>query len=222
MALLGPTHRAGPRAVIFDLDETLLDRRRAWQYAVEQSIAVACGRRIDVSGLVEEYRARPWRHALSIVVESPEERLRCEALCAQLFERSALKRLLVHEGIGMALDALRGESVEMGAISREPHALALKQVQSTGLDRFLAVLAPSADGDWDVANGMRRCLTFLDRGAEECAFVSGHGEDLATAAALGCRCFEAGWVNGARTNFDSIAAPADLGATLWGAWRRGG
>jgi len=220
MALLGPSPGPGPRAVIFDLDETLLDRRCAWQYALEQAIAVACGRRVDASALVEEYRLRPWRHALSIVVDSPADRLRCEPLCAQMFERSALKRLLVHEGIGMALDALRGESVEVGAISREPHALALKQVQSTGLDRFLAVLAPSSGGESDVHDRIARCLAFLERQPGECAFVSGDGHDLNAASALGLRAFEARWSAASHTIFEPVGEPAALAPVLARAWRR--
>src|SRR6185312_5356030 len=135
------TGHVGPKAVIFDLDEALLDQRRAWQYAVEESVAMVCNRRIDASRLVAEYRGRPWGHALAVVVDEPAERLRCCELCVTVFERSGLKRLLVHEGIGMGLDAVRAAHVEMGAISRSRHNLALKQVQSTGLDRFLAVLA---------------------------------------------------------------------------------
>ena len=221
MAVLGPSLGPGPRAVIFDLDETLLDRRGAWQYALEQSVAIGCGRRVDASGLVDEYRSRPWRHALSIVVDNPADRDRCEALCAAIFERSALKRLLVHEGTGMALDALRGESIEIGVLSREPHALAVKQLQSAGLDRFVAVLAASADGTWDPGAGITRCLNFLDHRRGECAFVSGDGDDLAMVAALGVRGFEASWAARETTGFPPIAEPAALAATLTSSRRRG-
>lgn len=93
---------------------------------------MVCGRRVDASPLVAEYRRRPWGHAVAVLVDEPAERLRCCELCVTVFERSGLKRLLVHDGIGMGLDAVRAARVEMGAISRSRHNLALKQVQLTG------------------------------------------------------------------------------------------
>ncbi|MBK7725005.1 MAG: hypothetical protein IPI33_07115 [Dehalococcoidia bacterium] len=42
-------------------------------------------------------------------------------LCDAMFERSAMKKLLVHEGNRMVLHALGGERIEIGAISGLPH-----------------------------------------------------------------------------------------------------
>jgi phosphoglycolate phosphatase-like HAD superfamily hydrolase len=177
---------ARPRAVIFDLDEALLDRRRAWQYALEEAVIAVTGRRVAASPLVDEYRQRPWAHALAIVVDDRGQLPRCEALCVELFQRSAMKRLLVHEGTGMALDRLRGDRIEMGAISREPHAVAVKQAESTGLDRFLAVLAPTPAGAaWDPTARFAECLTYLRRTAPETAFVSPDAADRAIVEGTG-------------------------------------
>ncbi|MGH2610573.1 MAG: hypothetical protein ACRDHF_15945, partial [Tepidiformaceae bacterium] len=91
------------RALIFDLEEALLDRRNAWQYAIEESIAAVCGERLSARELVAEYRMRPWSHALSVLVADRHRQVDVEQVCATMYERSAMKRLLVHEGIGMAL-----------------------------------------------------------------------------------------------------------------------
>jgi phosphoglycolate phosphatase-like HAD superfamily hydrolase len=204
------------RAVIFDLDRVLLDARPAWRYTVEEAVVMATGRRIDASPLIDEYLHRPWAHALAILLDSAEERARCEDLCARITERSGMKRLLVHEGIGMGLDAVRAGRIEMGAISRAPHAIALKQAQSTGLDRFLSVLSATPTGEpWRPAERIAHCLRFLEREPAACAFVGTDDHDLAEAETAGLRPLTAGWVRTTnRGAVPSVAQPSDLLAAL--------
>lgn len=204
--------RAPLRAVIFDLDEALLVRGAAWRYAVEEAVAAVAGRRVDASGLVEEYRRRPVHHVLAILLSDQAELVQCERLCLEMFRRSGIKRLLVHEGLGMALDHLRAGRVEMGAVSREPHAVALKQVQSTGLDRFLAVLASTPEGEaWHVDERIGTCLRFLGAPPESCGFLSGEEEDLRVAVQMGLAAAVAGWTGTDSAIVPCLEAPADLG-----------
>ncbi len=203
------TARPGPKAIIFDLDEALLDSRRAWQYAIEEAIASTCRRRVDAGPLAGEYRRRPWSHALAVLIDDPTERDRCEHLCREIFYRSGMKRLLVHDGIGMGLDYLRSRQVEIGAISREPHGVALKQIQSTGLDRFLTVLSATPEERWDAGNRFEDCLRFLGYEATACAFVSGDTADLRAVEARGGPCFAPGWLEPVPGR-PVIPSPADI------------
>lgn len=206
-----------PSAVIFDLDSTLLDSRKLWQYAVEESVAATCGRRIDARPLVEEYHRRPWLHALTVLALTPDERSRGEALCIEISQRSGLKKLLPHEGMGMALDALHGTRIEVGAITRQPHALALKQAQSTGLDRFLAVLAATpADTTYDPAARLAQCVAFLERRPSDCTVVSADSEDWRAAENAGFRFMFPAWVANPPPGAITIPAPAHLLASLLG------
>jgi len=199
------------RAIIFDLDEALLAREAAWRHALEEALIVVCGERIDTTPLASEYRLRPWRHALSVVLRDRSQIDTCEALCRELFARSAMKKLLVHEGIGMALDSLRGARIEMGAISREPHPVALKQIQSTGLDRFLAVLSAQPEGEaWDPAARFEECRGYLDYPVTACAFVSHDAWDLQAVSRVGAECYLAGWANANNGEFPALSAPAEL------------
>ncbi|MBI2765057.1 MAG: HAD family hydrolase [Chloroflexi bacterium] len=213
-----PIIRHGPRrfrAVIFDLDETLLARTGAWSYAIEESIVAVTGRRLAARELAAEYHSRPWRHALAVLLDDQAAMDRCEALCCEMFQRSAMKRLLVHEGMGMALDHVRAERVEMGAISREPHVLARRQIESTGLERFIAVLSATPQGvRWDVSARMAECQSFLECDAKRVAYVSGDGYDLRAAETAGATPIEAGWAGGEPTGYPRIERPADLGAFL--------
>lgn len=214
-----------PRALLFDLDRCLIDSRNAWRYCIEESIAAARGTRVDASSLVDEYHTRPWRDALSILATSAEEERRCAELCAIMFERSAMKRLLVHEGVGMALDSLRGQRIELGAISRLHHGLAVKQVQSTGLDRFLAVVATTPLGEpWDPAARISQCLTFLEADPARAALISGDTLDRAAAERQGLRTYSAAWAAGTNEedSSEAISAPSGVLERVIRDWSRFG
>ena len=208
-------HDAFFRTVIFDLDEALLDRVPAWEYTVEQAVLSVTGERVEPRALSAEYHTRPWRHALEVLVREPSDVEACNQLCDAMFRRSALKRLLVQEGLGMALDRLRGARMEMGAISRERHSDALRQVQSTGLDRFVTVLAATPDGEpWALEARVNQCLKYVEQPAGRAAFVSGHAADLRAADTMGLSCYAAGWLNTGITGFPVIASPARLDCLL--------
>jgi phosphoglycolate phosphatase-like HAD superfamily hydrolase len=201
------------RAVIFDLDETLLLRARAWQYAVEQAVASVTGQRVDAGPLAGEYRHRPWEHALGVLLADSRDAARCAALCGEMFYRSGMKRLLVHEGLGMALDQLRAGRVEIGAISREQHRIARHQIESAGLERFVGALSGTPEGAvWAPAARAAGCLAFFEYRAADCVFVSGEASDLRAAAEAGFVCLEAGWATSEPSGFPQISRPADLPA----------
>ncbi len=201
-----------PRAIVFDLDRALIDPRPAWRYAVEEAVVSVTGRPVQAAALVEEYHTRPFRHALQVLLADQAQAGRCEQLCREMYGRSAMKRLLVHDGAGMAMDALRGELIDLAAISRLPHAIAIKQAQSTGLDRFLAILAATPDGEpWDPSSRLAACLRFLECRSEESAFVSPEPRDRDRVAALGAHVFCSAWSPGAEVaGSPSIASPRDI------------
>lgn len=182
------------RAVLFDLDHALLDQSGAWAYTVEEAVAAVTGKRVSARPLVEGYAGRPWRHALSVILPGGEDVDRCEKLCEVMARRSSMKRLLVFDGVGMALDRLVEGGIEVGAVSREDHSTAIKKVQSTGLDRFLAVLAATpAQEAWDPGARLAQCLNFLEREPGAAVFVSADAVDLRAAAASGFGCYRAAW-----------------------------
>jgi phosphoglycolate phosphatase-like HAD superfamily hydrolase len=211
MPLVG-SGKPHPRAIVFDLDRALIDPRPAWRYAVEEAVVSVTGRPVQAAALVGEYHLRPFRHVLRVLLPDIAHADRCERLCEEMYRRSAMKRLLVHDGTGMALDALRGELIDLAAISRLPHAVAIKQAQSTGIDRFLAILAATPEGEpWDPSSRFAACLRFLDCQPEESAFISPERHDRDRAAALGTHVFASAWSPGAEVAGSSqIASPRDI------------
>ncbi|MGH2609145.1 MAG: HAD family hydrolase, partial [Tepidiformaceae bacterium] len=160
---------------------------------------------------VAEYRMRPWSNALSVLVADRHRQVDVEQVCATMYERSAMKRLLVHEGIGMALDAVRAQRVEMGAISHEPHRIAIKQIESTGLDRFLAVLSPTPESEpWDVPARLQDCARFLERNPGEIVYVGCDARDLEAAARAGFRVAAAGYSGCDLDGYRAAKSPAEL------------
>ncbi len=209
--------RSGPpKAAIFNLDSVLIDSRKAWQYTVEEAVAATCGRRINAQPLVDEYHRRPWPHALALLLPDRAERERCERVCVEISRRSGLKKLLVHEGIGMALDSLRAGSIEVGAITPQQHNLAVKQAQSTGLDRFLAVLAASPNGEpYDPAARLAQCTAFLERDPSDCAVVFADGEERRCAADAGFRVLFPAWVAEPPEGVKAISTPNQILAAVF-------
>ncbi len=205
--------RERPKAIVFDLDETLIDHAPAWVYAVEEALVAITGRREKVRPLVDEYRKRPLRDVFSILTGTRADADRCEQLFTAMYGRSALKKLLVHEGVGMALDQIRGVRIEMAAITRLPHATAMRQIESTGLDRFFSVMSPTPAGEaWSVTARSKECLGYLGYDPARCAFVSGEKADLMEAAGMGLLAYEAAWTAAEATGFPAIASATMLPA----------
>lgn len=204
---------ARPKAIVFDLDEVLIDARPAWLYALEESVVSVSGRRENFRPLVTEYRRRPLRDVLAMLLPQPAERDRCETLFATMYGRSAMKKLLVHEGVGMALDQLRSLRVEMAAITRLHHGMAMRQLESTGLDRFFSVLSPTPQGErWDPAARAKECLGYLEYTPASCLFISGEGRDLASVGALGLTCYEASWAATETTGYPVLSSMPEVTA----------
>ncbi|GIW13365.1 MAG: hypothetical protein KatS3mg062_0804 [Tepidiforma sp.] len=216
MPLVG-SGRPRPRLVVFDLDRALVDSRPAFAYTIEEAVAAVTGRRLSARDLADAYHTRPWRDALRVLLDDPRQRDAAEALCLQYAERSALKRLLVFEGIGMALDELRAEQIDMAAITRLPYPLARKHIESTGLDRFLAVVIPPAAA-FDPAAQLAECYRLLETDPAGSAFVGPGRIERQAAQRAGAIAFVSAWSVEPDPGELTITSPAGMKEAILRRW----
>lgn len=210
-----------PKAILFDLDEVLVDARPAWCYAVEETLMSMTARRESAKALCDEYRKRPLWDVFRLLLPDRNDCVRAEKLASTMLERSALKKLLVHEGVGMALDEIRVRRIDMGVISRYPHSLAIKHLQSTGIDRFFAVLSPTPAGaQWSPRDRIAECLAYLGHPASRCAYVSGESEDLRVASDAGLAVFRAEWTGCRSGTGPGISRAGELSAVVLSEWAK--
>jgi beta-phosphoglucomutase-like phosphatase (HAD superfamily) len=217
MPLVG-SGRPRPRLVIFDLDRSLIDARPAFCYAVEEAVAAVTGRRVSARELADAYHTRPWRDALQVLLDDPRQRDAAEDLCLQYAQRSALKRLLVFEGVGMSLDELRAEQIDMAAITRHPYRLARKQVESTGLDRFFSLVVPPPAGRFDPAAQLAECFRLLETAPDQSAVIAPGRPERQAARRAGAIPFTAAWAIEPDPGDIEIPSPAALREALLRRW----
>jgi phosphoglycolate phosphatase-like HAD superfamily hydrolase len=204
--------------VLFELEHTLLDRRPAWQYAFEQAVGTVCHERIDARDLAENYAHRPVMHALAVVTDDLGVRVECARRWEQLFYRSAMKKLMVHDGVTMMLDRMRHAGIELGVISHEPHTVARKELESTGLDRFLTVLAAQPiDATWLPGERIEQCRTFLEYPPEEICLISWDEDDVDAAEGMGALALRASWPT-AEVGETGIVHPSQALGIVQRAW----
>jgi phosphoserine phosphatase len=198
------------RGAVFDLDEVLLNKRAAWAYTVEQALLSVAGRRTEPMALADEYRHRPWRDALLVLEPDREHVAAAAALCGKLWLRSALKRITVHAGIGMALAGLLAGGISMAAVTSVALPLARRQAQAAGVDRFLFALERNEDAAGADGNLYAAMAGLLHLRPGDVAFVSGDGAALRSASSQGLRPFKAAWAPGGGGSFPLFEEPGDL------------
>lgn len=217
MPLVG-SGRPRPRLVIFDLDRALIDARPAFCYTIEEAIAAVTGQRRSARQLADAYHTRPWRDALRILLDDPRHYRAAEALCHQYAQRSALKRLHVFEGIGMALDELRAEQIDIAAITRNPYPLARKHVESTGLDRFLALIVPPPSDRFDPTTQLAECYRLLQTEPTQTAVIAPGRPERQAAERTGAIPITAAWAVEPDLGGIEVHTPAALRETLLRRW----
>lgn len=186
------------KAVIFDLDGTLIDSK--------EDLALATNRVLSGRGYaawpVEQYgifmghglRALT-EQALPEASRTDEEIDRCHALILEDYGRNCMVRTRLYAGIDKVLDYLTETGVYKAVLTNKPHAIASKIIEGLfGAWRFDFVrggqegrpLKPEPDGVYDFCRQV---------GVEpgETLFVGDSDVDVMTASNAGLRCLGVSW-----------------------------
>ena len=186
------------KAVIFDLDGTLIDSKEDLALATNR---VLC-RRGYAPWPVEQYGIF-MGHGLRALTEQamPEasrtdgEIDRCHDLILEDYGRNCMVKTRLYAGIDKVLDYLTETGVRKAVLTNKPHAIACRIVEGLlGAWRFDFVqggqeglpLKPDPDGVY-------RFCRLMQVEAEETLFVGDSDVDVMTASNAGMRCLGVSW-----------------------------
>lgn len=198
------------KAVVFDLDGTLVDTLR--------DLAEATNRALEVNGFpacpLEAYTQMVGNGARKLIERglgtagTPERTERVLADFLRIYDRDCLTYTRPYAGMEETVDALRDRGLRLLVITNKPEAQARKIVTRFFPGRFAAVYGGTAGrpAKPDPAATLS-ALESADAAPEEALFVGDSNVDIYTARAAGMR--SAGAVWGFRGEEELRAAGAD-------------
>jgi pyrophosphatase PpaX len=138
----GVTRPAGPRAVLFDLDGTLLDSAELIIAAFQETCRHLLGRDVDRDAILREW-ARPIRDRFRAL--APE--------CAETLSQDYLRRYLaLHDryarlfpGVAETLDTLHARGYAMAIVTSKRRATTQAALDAFHLDRWCGVVIADED-----------------------------------------------------------------------------
>ncbi|MDE7102201.1 MAG: HAD family hydrolase [Bacteroidales bacterium] len=186
------------KAVIFDLDGTLIDSKEDLGLATNR---VLCGRGyaawpVEQYGIFMGHGLRALtEQALPEASRTNEEIDRCHALILEDYGRNCMVKTRLYAGIDKVLDHLAEKGVRMGVLTNKPHAIACRIVEGLlGAWHFDFVqggqeglpLKPEPDG-------VHRFCRQVQVEPEETLFVGDSDVDVMTASNAGLCCLGVSW-----------------------------
>lgn len=171
------------KAVLFDLDETLLKlpinydelRRRLRECA--SRLGVECDFRQIIEGIEEVSRTlgEEFRRMCYEIVES--------------YELEAAEKPILESDATQLLERLKNAGLKVGVVSRNSRKCVTMSLEKTGLSRYIDVVIGREDAPKTKPNPepIIRALELLGVKAEEAVYIGDHPYDLTAASAAGVR-----------------------------------
>jgi phosphoglycolate phosphatase len=184
------------RAVIFDLDGTLvdtLDDITACVNACLESLGDAARSREEVRGMVGDGVELLCRRALARVTD---ERVLEMAHCMRTrYREHLIESSAPYEGVVPLLHALSSRGIRLAVLSNKPHELTKRHIEELFDEGLFEIVQGQEDGFplKPDPGGLLWVIDRLDLSRGECLFVGDSQVDVRTGLAAGVRTLAAAW-----------------------------
>ena len=172
------------KAVLFDLDGTLVSTRPDYRYQVVGRTLSDLGRRADRCA-VDAFWFGAERNAIIQAAFDVEPDLFWATYARHDLADVRATYTSVFGDLG-ALDKLQALGVKLGIVTNAPAHVARVELALVGMDRFASIVVANASHGIrpkPMPDGILACLQAMALGADEACFVGNAAEDLAAARA---------------------------------------
>ncbi len=173
------------KAVLFDLDGTLLDTSEGILHAFDETLAVCSLPQIPYErkrGIIGPPVDRSLREIYAL---DDEQTAAATAVFRDCYANKYLGEAVPYEGIAEVLRALRGGGIKTGVATYKRQSYALPLLGDKGLLPLFDCALGSSDTLSTKAEIIRACIERMGAGTAETAMVGDTVHDLTGAAAMG-------------------------------------
>jgi len=192
----------GIRAVLFDLDGTLLDTRDAWIAAFDASVA-AIGRTASSGSVAAQWIGTPIEVIYERAGFTRDEIARAVPVFLEVEAASVPAGMRAYPGVGEMLESL--SRWKLAAVTNKSHDTSVKALRATGLLPFFSLVlgGDSVPRKKPAPDPVLKAARTFGVSPSECAVVGDTENDIHAAKAAGARSIGVTWGYGTRATLEA-------------------
>ena len=192
----------GIRAVLFDLDGTLLDTRDAWIAAFDASVA-AIGRTASSGSVAAQWIGTPIEVIYERAGFTRDEIARAVPVFLEVEAASVPAGMRAYPGVREMLESLN--RWKLAAVTNKSHDTSVKALRATGLLPFFSLVlgGDSVPRKKPAPDPVLKAARTFGVSPSECAVVGDTENDILAAKAAGARSIGVTWGYGTRSTLEA-------------------
>lgn len=183
---------AGYRAVVFDLDGTVVDSVELIILSFQHAIREVLGREVSREEAVA-WVGRPLREQMELF--SPEHADELVRIYREFNHREHNRMVKLYDGITHLLEALKEAGIKLGLVTSKSRFTTEMAFALTGIDKYFdaSVCADESTGNKPAPDPILTCLKQLGAAPDEAVYVGDSPADIQAARAAGVRSIAVSW-----------------------------